>query len=445
MSKIRDDLKAIYTAAIAAVNPVTALKSHVLRNGDILQLRYRGQLHKEFNLKEYKRVFVVGAGKATAPMARAVEELLGDRIHDGVICVKYGYTDTLTRIRTMEAGHPVPDANGVAASQAIVAMLKTAGEEDLVISLISGGGSALLPLPPEPISLEDKRETTSLLLKCGADIHEINTVRKHVSLVKGGNLARAAEPATVINLMISDVVGDDMDVIASGPFVPDRSTFRDAMGILDKYGLAGRVPQQVFERISAGLSGDVGENPGQGDPAFRRVTNLIVASNIIALEAANVEAIARGYNSLILSSMIEGGAGDAARWHAGIAREILASSNPVGPPACVISGGETTVVVTGSGLGGRNMEFALHAALYIDGYERITIASIGTDGSDGPTDAAGAAVDGSTFDAARQLAMNIDEYFRTNDSYHFHEQLGNLIITGPTNTNTMDVRIVLVR
>ncbi|HNW27216.1 MAG TPA: glycerate kinase [Spirochaetota bacterium] len=444
MSKVRDDLKAIYTAAIAAVNPVTAVKTHLIRKDETLQLLSGGRVYKEYRLGDYSRVLVVGAGKATAAMARAVEMIFGDRIDTGLICVKYGYTERLDKIKIIEAAHPVPDSNGVAGAKKIVELLNSAGDDDLVISLISGGGSALLPLPPEPISLEDKRETTSLLLKCGASIHEVNTVRKHLSLVKGGNMAKAAGRATVINLMISDVVGDSMDVIASGPFVPDRSTFHDARAILDKYGLSERVPSSVAGRIRAGCSGDIKENPGPDDPVFARVTNLIVASNIIALQAARDEAVSLGYNSIILSSMIEGDTRDAAAWHARIAREILASSNPVPAPACVISGGETTVVVTGTGLGGRNMEYAMHATVHIEGLERVTMASIGTDGSDGPTDAAGALADGFTLKAAGERGMDIRQYISNNDSYHFHETLGTLITTGPTNTNVMDVRILLV-
>ncbi|HPC39324.1 MAG TPA: glycerate kinase [Spirochaetota bacterium] len=444
MSKIRDDLKAIYTAAIAAVDPVAAVDAHLTRKDDALRLFNGGHIYKEYRLGDYSRVLVVGAGKATAAMARAVETLLGDRVDTGLICVKYGYTDRLERIKIIEAAHPVPDSSGVDGAKKIVELLNSAGSDDLVISLISGGGSALLPLPPDPISLEDKRETTSLLLKCGASIHEVNTVRKHLSLVKGGNMAKAAGGATVINLMISDVVGDNMDVIASGPFVPDRSTFRDAWNVFEKYGLSEKVPPTVAGRIRAGCRGDIEENPGPDDPVFAKVTNLIVASNIIALQAARNEAVSRGYNSIILSSMIEGDTGDTAAWHARIAREILASSNPVPAPACVISGGETTVIVTGDGLGGRNMEYAMHAAVHIEGLERVTMASIGTDGSDGPTDAAGACADGGTLKEARERGMDIRHYIDTNDSYHFHERLGTLIRTGPTNTNTMDVRILLI-
>lgn len=444
MSSIRQDLTAIYTAAIAAVEPEAAVRAHLTLEKNLLRLVSRGTTITSIDIGRLNRILVVGAGKATAPMARAVERILAGRISEGCICVKYGYTAELSVIEQVQASHPVPDAKGVDGARKILGLLRGAGKGDLVISLISGGGSALMPLPPEGITLDEKRETTSLLLRCGATIHEINTVRKHLSLAKGGNLARAASGATVLNLMISDVVGDDMDVIASGPFVPDRSTFTDALRILERYGLADSVPRPVAERILAGSRGEIPENPGAGNPLFGKVTNLIIASNIMALEAARNEANRRGYPGLILSSMIEGDTRDAALWHSRIALEIRASSNPVPAPACVISGGETTVKVTGGGTGGRNMEFAMHAALFIDGAKGITMASIGTDGTDGPTDAAGAMADGTTAGQARVRGIDIGEYSRDNDSYHFHERMGTLIKTGPTNTNVMDIRIMLV-
>jgi hydroxypyruvate reductase len=444
MSKARDDVKSIYSAAIKAVNPAAAVASHVKRKKNNLLVYSQGGQFKEYNLRSFHRIIVVGAGKASASMAREIENLLGDRIDAGCICVKYGYSDALSKIQIVEASHPVPDANGMTGARTMLDLLSGTGEHDLVISLISGGGSALLPLPPDTITLDEKRATTSLLINCGAGIHEVNMVRKHLSLVKGGNMAKAARRATVINLMISDVVGDNMDVIASGPFVPDKSTYRDALDVLERYGLKEKVPTSVTERIKSGARGDIEENPGPGSPLFKRVTNLIVASNIIALEAAKNEAERLGYHSIILSSMIEGDTKDAALWHSRIAREIAASSNPVPAPACIISGGETTVVVTGGGRGGRNMEFAMHAALFIDGHETITAASIGTDGTDGPTDAAGAVVDGTTARLSREKGIDIHEYVKKNDSYHFHEKMGNLIITGPTNTNVMDVRIIIV-
>ncbi len=438
------DLKAIYTAAIRAVDPAVAVASHLKRRGDTLHLISENTRASEYDLARYNRVLLVGAGKATAPMARAVETLLGGRLDAGCICVKDGYSDTLSKTEIIEASHPVPDERGAGAARRMLEMLEGAGEGDLVISLISGGGSALLPLPPDPITLEEKRHTTELLLKSGASIHEMNAVRKHLSLVKGGNMAKAARRATVINLMISDVVGDDIDIIASGPFAPDGSTFDDALRILKQYGIDGRVPSSVSERIGAGTRGEIEENPHEGSPVFDRVANLVVASNIIALRAAKEESSRLGYNALILSSMIEGDTREAAFWHSRIAREEASTSNPVAKPACIVSGGETTVAVAGDGLGGRNMEFAMQAARFIDGLDGVTIASVGTDGTDGPTDAAGAVVDGTTMSVSRDRGVNIEDYMNRNDSYHFHQKTGGLIITGPTKTNVMDIRIMLI-
>ncbi len=439
----REKLREIYTAAIDAVNPENAIESHVKLRGNILALLTEGKSFAEFDLDGFERILVVGAGKATSPMARAIENILGERIESGLISVKYGYTEDLSIIKTIEASHPVPDENGVKGAGEIRGILKGAGKKDLVVSLISGGGSSLLPLPPEKISLDEKRATTDLLLKSGAAIHEINAVRKHLSLIKGGNMAAAAYPATVINLMISDVVGDRMDVIASGPFVPDNSNFSHAAEILQRYGLTDKVPGSVSDYLKKGTEGKVPENPGSDSEIFRNVTNLIVASNIISLKAAKEKADELGYNTLILSSQIEGITSDVASWHSRIAKEVLASGHPAPPPACIISGGETTVVVKGSGLGGRNMEFAIQSADLISD-TKITMASIGTDGSDGPTDAAGAVADGTTVNRAREKNIDMIKYRENNDSYNFFKAIDDLVITGPTNTNVMDIRIVII-
>ena len=439
----REDLKKIYTSAIDSVNPKNAVKSHMRIEKSTLVVSAPGG-DASFDLRRFKKIYVVGAGKATALMASAAEEIFGTSITRGCISVKYGYTAPLKFIETIEASHPVPDEQGVLASKKICGILDETGKDDLVISLISGGGSSLLPFPPEDVSLEDKRAATGLLLKSGASIHEVNAVRKHLSRVKGGNLARRAAPSTVINLMMSDVVGDNMDVIASGLFVPDNSTFASALEILKKYHIDDKVPPAVYSHISAGARGDIEENPGTGDGAFRKTTNIIIASNIIALKAARNTADGLGYHTMILSSLIEGDTQGAAQIHAAIAREVHASGNPLSKPACVISGGETTVVVKGNGLGGRNMEFALQASTLIDGYDNITMASIGTDGSDGPTDAAGAIADGTTLRRALSMGIKVKTYLESNDSYHFFEKTGDLVITGPTNTNVMDVRIMII-
>ncbi len=445
MNSVRDDLKAIYQAGISAVSPYAAVRSALELKGDNLRLLCEGSVVREFDLSRVARILVVGGGKGTAPMARALEDILGSRISSGCISLKYGYTEPLARIEAIEASHPLPDAQGLLAAKKIYELVSSAGEHDLVISLISGGGSALLPLPPGPVSLEDKITTTNLLLRSGASIHEMNSVRKHLSLIKGGNLARAAYPAPVINLMISDVSGDDMDVIASGPFVPDGSTFSDALGVLRRYNIMEKIPASVRNRLEQGAGGGLEDTPKPGTDVFREVDNLIIASNIIALRAGAAEARARGYATVILSSIIEGETREVARMHASIAREVLSSGNPLPAPACIISGGEATVTVTGKGLGGRNMEFALQSALFLDGTRGITAASVGTDGSDGPTNAAGALADGATCAKARDRGISVNEYVANNDSYHFFEAVEDLIITGPTNTNVMDMRIMIVR
>jgi hydroxypyruvate reductase len=311
---------------------------------------------------------------------------------------------------------------------------------DLVLCLISGGASALMPLPAPPITLDEKQAVTRLLLASGANIHELNAVRKHISAIKGGQLARLAAPATVVCLMLSDVIGDNLDTIGSGPTAPDASTFVGARAVLERYGILERVPAAVRERLEQGVAGRIPDTPKPGDPLFARVRNAVVGSNDLALRAAAARARALGYRPLVLSSMIEGETREVARMHAAIAREVLKSGRPVRPPACIVPGGETTVTLRGEGLGGRNQEFVLAAAMDLAGLPRTVVLSAGTDGTDGPTDAAGAIADGDTLrrapDAARYLAEN--------DSYHYFERLGDLIKTGPTNTNVMDVRLLLV-
>jgi hydroxypyruvate reductase len=350
----------------------------------------------------------------------------------------------LEKIHIQEAGHPVPDEAGMRGTEKILDLLRQADENDLVIGAISGGGSALLPLPVAGISLEDKQAATKLLLACGATINEMNAVRKHISQVKGGQLARAVYPATLITLILSDVIGDPLDVIASGPTVPDESTFKDVQRILGKYNIPAQLPASIKKHIEKSLAGAAPETPKTGDPIFNKTQNLIVASNRQAIAAAKAEAQKRGYQTLILSTLIEGETREIARMHAAIAKEIHLSGNPVPPPACVISGGETTVTLRGNGLGGRNQEFVLAAALEISGWPDTVILSAGTDGTDGPTEAAGAIGDGKTVERATALGLKPQIFLAENNSYRFFEKLGDLMITGPTNTNVMDLQIMLV-
>ncbi len=372
-----------FKAAIDNVNPYDAIKRALTLSGNILTVTASGKRH-DFDLEKFDRIFLTGGGKATAPMAAAVEELLDGRVTEGLIIVKQGFTRKLSCTSIIEAGHPVPDENGLAGAKRIMEMLDKAGERDLIISLISGGGSALLPLPIEGISLEHKQRMTQILLDCGASIDEINCIRKHISAIKGGQMARAAFPATTINLMLSDVVGDRMDVIASGPFVPDNSTFRDAWDIITRYKLDD-IPESIRFHLRAGLEKRTDETPKHGDRIFDRVFNIITGSNMHALEAAETEARRLGYNTLILSSMIQGETRDVAGEHMAIAREIISTGRPLTPPCCLISGGETTVTIKGNGKGGRNQEFCLAAAMDIhDLPERIVVLSGGTDGNDVP-------------------------------------------------------------
>lgn len=440
LQKLRSDAYDIFLACLKAADPQEAVKRFARLREDELEVG-KGL---RFKLSDYDRILVVGAGKGSAPMAKALEDLLGDRIEVGLICVKHSHGLPLKTIRIVEAAHPVPDAAGERAAAEILSLLRNAGERDLVISCISGGGSALLPGPIRPVTLQDKQELVRLLLKVGADIHEINAVRKHLSFTKGGSLMRAAYPATVINLMLSDVIGDDPDTIASGPFAPDRSTFGDAQEVLQRYGLEDRAPAAILQRVRDGVIGKAPETPKPGDKIFERAHNVIVGSNILSLKAGKARAEELGYHALILSSSIEGDTRQAALAHAAIAREIEATDNPIPRPACVLSGGETTVVVRGAGLGGRNQEFALSLVRRAAELSDTVFLSAGSDGADGPTDAAGALVDCSSLSRARHLGLDPESYLRDNDSHHFFAKLGDLIITGPTRTNVMDVRIVLV-
>ena len=419
-AELRKAAMQIFRASLKAADPAEA----VLR-------------HFQAPPKSVERIFVVGAGKAAAPMARAVERILGKRVTGGLINVKYGHTLKLRRIEQNECGHPVPDEAGVRGARRIMDIAREATAHDLVVCLISGGASALTPLPTPPVTLAEKQATTNLLLACGATIHEINAVRKHISAFKGGQLAALAAPARVVSLILSDVIGNNLDVIGSGPTSPDASTFGTAKAVFEKYGIWNKAPREVRTRLEQGVRGEIPETPKSLD----NVENRIIGSNLLALDAAAAKARELGFKTLILSSSIDGETRDVAGMHAAIAREIRQSGHPLKPPACVISGGETTVTLRGRGKGGRNQEFALAAAVGMAGLKDVLIFSAGTDGTDGPTDAAGAQADGETLqrgpDALRRLANN--------DSYNFFAALQDLVITGPTGTNVMDIHLILAR
>ena len=439
MARLKAAASAIFTTAVHAVAPEICIARCLrLSGGDLMA----GEA--SYPLDQIGKLFVVGAGKASAAMARAVERLLGDRIDGGLVITKYGHGLPLDRIRVMAAGHPVPDENGVRATNALLSLVANAGPDDLILCLLSGGGSALSPSPAPGITLADKQETTRRLLACGATIHEVNTVRKHLSRTKGGRFLTAVNGARVVSLILSDVIGDDLDVIASGMTAPDTGTFADAMEILARYNLVDVIPEAVRRRLNMGCRGQVEETPKPGSPAFAGVRNLIVGSISDALSAAENEARRRGFNPLVLSSMIQGEAREVARVLCAVALEVRRSGQPSPPPACLLSGGETTVTIRGGGLGGRNMELALAAGISLSGASGILMLSAGTDGTDGPTDAAGAFADGATVSRADALGISASRHFADNNSYRFFEKLGDLYITGPTRTNVMDLQILLV-
>jgi glycerate 2-kinase len=439
VATMRGHARALFDVAIKAVDAEQCVRRFVRLDGDVLHIG-----DQDYNLSHYTRVLVVGMGKASPQMGVALEDILGDRIAGGLINTKYEHRESLQHIEVIECGHPVPDEAGVDGANRILALLNDADEKTLVICAISGGGSALTPAPVDGVSLRDKQETTRLLLECGANIVELNAIRKHLSRIKGGGMARVAFPATVVALMLSDVIGDPMDVIASGPTVPDTSTFQTCMDILDKYDLLEKIPEAVKSRFEAGLAGDIDDTPKPGDEALSRVQNLVVGSNGLAVSAAAEKAKALGYNTLVLSTRVEGEAREVAYVYAGIAKEIVASGQPVVAPACVISGGETTVLVRGDGKGGRNQELALSAAIQLAGCERVVMLSGGTDGTDGPTDAAGAIVDGQTIARANKKDISALAHLKNNDAYHFFKPLDDLIMTGATGTNVADVAFVMV-
>jgi hydroxypyruvate reductase len=364
-----------------------------------------------------------------------------------VLVTKYGHELPLRRIEVLQAGHPLPDGNGLAAAQRIVTLAREqVGKGDLVLSLLSGGGSALLVSPAPGIQLEDKLECTRLLLNAGATIHEMNAIRKHLSAVKGGELARMLAHARVITLTLSDVVGDDLDTIASGPLVPDTTTFADCLEILERLEVADKVPPAAIRRIEAGIRGEVPETPKPGDPAFRRSNTVIVGSNALACSAAARAARRLGYRTVILTTRLEGDTGEAARFHISVAMEVAMYGRPAQRPACILSGGETTVKVTGTGKGGRNQEFTLQS---VQALARMPapclVASVGTDGTDGPTDAAGAFADNTTLARSFKFgARFLKECLANNNAYEFFRRTGGLIMTGPTRTNVMDLHLILV-
>lgn len=435
----RRQAAAILEAALAAVDPAEAVRRTLRLQDGLLAA---GEAC--YALDEFDHIYVVGAGKAGAPMAQAVEELLGERITAGSVTVKYGYTAPIRRVRLVEAGHPVPDEAGMRGAAAILALLERATPRDLVLVLISGGGSALLPAPLPGTTLADLQTLTNQLLRAGATITEINCVRKHLDALKGGRLALKANGARILALVLSDIVGNPLDMIASGPTTADATTFTDALAILGRYRLLEGAPAPLLDALRRGADGAIAETLKPGAPELRRVQNLVIASNEIAAAAAERAAVAAGFHTLLLTTYLEGEAREAARVLASLAKSIRADGRPLTRPACILCGGETTVTVRGEGRGGRNQELALAAALSLEGLDGVMLASLATDGTDGPTDAAGALVEGDTIARARALGLDPYDYLARNDSYAFFTALGDLLLTGPTNTNVNDLVAIWV-
>ena len=457
----RSPILAVLDAALDAVDPYAAVQNVLRRRGDVLTVADPSSPSQEsaldYDLRRYRRIFVIAAGKAAAPMSRAVEAMLGDRISRGLAVTKYGHGQptgqapaTPSAIRVLEAGHPVPDEAGALAGTEMLTLVEQADEEDLLIALLSGGGSALLVAPAgsaaesaEQLTLTDLQRMTDALLACGATINEINCLRKHTSAVKGGQLARAAAPATLLTLALSDVIGSPLDVIASGPTVPDVSDWADAWAIVEKYALAATLPTAVLKRLRAGLAGDIPDTPKPHDPIFANSRTLVVADNRTAANAALAEATAVGFNSLLLSTFVEGEAAEVAKVLVGLGREVQASGQPLPPPACLILGGETTVSLgENPGKGGRNQEIALAAALSLQDLPGLTVVSLATDGSDGPTDSAGGMADSGTVARGARAGLSAADNLRRHDAYPFLRATADLLLTGPTQTNVNDLIFV---
>lgn len=433
----------ILAAALQAVEPGKAVERYLGREGDLL----RADGHP-YDLKRYERVFLVGAGKAGAPMAEAVSRVLGPYLTQGMVIVKEGYADLASmnlpaNVEIVEARHPIPDERGIYGTEKIIHLLRSATRQDLIICVISGGGSALLCAPADGVDLGDLQALTSALLERGATINEINSIRKHLDLIKGGGLARLSDPADKITLVLSDVVGDPLDVIASGPTVPDPSTYSDAYTVLEQFDLLETVPQPILNHLHQGMTGTLLETPKNDDPLFERVRNIIIGSNLQAACAALSQAQQEGFNTLLLTTYLQGEARHAGRLLASVARQLnLPQGQPLERPACLVSGGETTVTLSGGGIGGRNQELALGAVNELAGLRNVALVTLATDGGDGPTDAAGAVVTGETLDRARMLGMNPKKYLTRNDSYHFFDELDDLLKPGPTQTNVNDLTFI---
>lgn len=437
---LNNDAYTILNAAIDAVKPSKLIKNQIMLKDNILQIK-----KQQTDLSQFENIYVIGAGKASAFMAQSLEDILQNRVTSGAVVVKYDHGAPCQKVKIFEGGHPIIDENSLTGTAQILNLVKQAGEMDLVLCLISGGGSALLEKLPEGILLPDLQKTFNLLLGCGAAIEEINIVRKHLSLVKGGQLARAIAPATCMTLIISDVIGDPIESIASGPTAADPTTFQDTWQAIEKYGLAKQLPEAIRNYLQRGEEGKIPETLKPGDSIFNKTENIVLGNNFLALQIAEKTAKELGYNTIILTSQIQGEAREIGKAAAGLISEVLASGHPVQRPACFLIGGETTVTLRGEGKGGRNQELVLSALISLKNVTKPYIhISCGTDGTDGPTDAAGGIITHEMWKKAKSLNLKPREYLDRNDAYHFLEKINCLIKTGPTGTNVMDIILALI-
>ena len=440
---LKREARAIFRAGLNAVHAGEAVYHYMKIEKE------RGQEFlvcgkQRISLSETERILVLGAGKASSQMARAVERRLGNRVDGGAVVTQYGYAERCKHIEILEAAHPVPDISGLEASRKIEKLAVSARKKDLVMFLLSGGGSALMPAPAPGISLEDKQSATNSLLRAGAPIEVLNCVRKHLSELKGGNLARKVFPARMIALLISDVIGDPLDVIGSGPATGDSTTFLQAKAYLQRYGVFPNMPEAIKNRIAAGCRGEIPDTPAPGDKTFRRVRHHVVANNKIALRAAYEKAKSMGYNVKVQAHSLSGEASEAGKFIAKDAKRVLGNSRKKHSFQCLLYGGETTVRVLGNGVGGRCQELALSFAIEIRGHKNICLLAAGTDGRDGPTEAAGGIVDGGTVKTAQNQGLDPNAHLRDNNSHDFLRRLSACVYTGPSGTNVMDLVILLV-
>jgi glycerate 2-kinase len=439
LAGLRRAARRILDAAIAAGDAGRLTRQALVREGMRLRAGERA-----FDLSGIRRVVIVGAGKASGTMAEAAEGVLEGVAVEGLVAVKERGDSRPSRVREVEAGHPLPDARGQAAAESILRLVQGAGPEDLVLCLVSGGGSALTPAPVPGVTLAEKQMVTRLLLECGATINELNAIRKHLSRLKGGQLARAAHPAPVVALLLSDVIGDPLDVIASGPTAPDPTTFADALAVLDRFGLRTRVPPAVREHLESGARGDMPDTPKPGDPVLSSVTNLVIGNNGLVVDAAVDEARRLELVPCLLTRRLQGEAREVARVFAALLDEVARGGLVAGRPACLIAGGETTVTVRGHGTGGRCQEFTLALVSELAAMRDVIVLAAGTDGSDGPTDAAGAIADSTTIERARTKGLDVRRALTENDSNRVFAALGDLVVTGPTGSNLMDLYLGLI-